>query len=73
MVLVSFCAVDYLGKRINERKNPSHEGFEYGKSTRVLGATDGLSDGALFLLYVFALSFLLIDIMMIFFAIRQPS
>ncbi len=71
MVLLSLCAVDYTSKLIADRKSrPSCEGFEHPKSSKILDASDGLSDGMLFLMYVFALSFLLIDIMVLFFAVN---
>ncbi len=70
MVLLSLCAVDYTSKRIAERKSlNSNEGFELPKSSRILGASEGMTDGMLFLMYVFAISFLILDIMVLFFAI----
>ncbi len=70
MDLLSLMAVDYTSKRLHEKKsNASVEGFELPTSSKTLYGMDGFNDGLLFVMYIFALSLLLLEIMLIFYAI----
>lgn len=70
MVLLGLMAVDYTSKRLQETKaKTSVEGFELPASSKTLQGMDGFNDGLVFVLYVFAVSLLLLEIMLLFYAV----
>ena len=73
MVLLGLMTLDHASKRMREAgiKKDTIEGYENepSKSTEVLGAGAGMDRGLLFVMYLVSMSFLLLEIILIFYAL----
>ena len=69
MVLVGLSMTNYASERLAKyRAGRSVEGYEYPKSSRYLDMGDGMEDGLYFVLYIVGLTFLLLELILLFFA-----